>query len=278
MMNASPELAGRLGEVWERFQGRTQERIAEQEQAIVALLAHALTADHQARVLQEAHKLAGSLGTFGFPEGSRLALDLEQAWAGPLGSTERGVRLAEIVVDLRRATRSPGPAGLQLTPAAAASQPGYDRVDVVLVDDDDALARLVVTAVEDAGHTVRWFPDGAAAIEALGGAEPSVRGRVLLLDVQMPERNGFEVLAELSQARALADTRVVMLTARSHQADVLRAHQLGAFDYIAKPFGIPLLLRRVNRALDTRADLRSAGDLAHVSDRWRSDPTEPPQA
>ena len=277
-MKARQQVPGRLGDVSERFQVRTQQRIAQQEQAIVALLARALTPDQQNQAIQDAHKLAGSLGTFGYPEGSRLALDLEQAWSGPLGSPERLARLAEIVVDLRRATESPLASDARSAGSAGLADADRETVDVVLVDDDDALARLVVAAIEEAGHTVHWFPDGAAAIEALAGDEPKVRGRVLLLDVQMPERNGFEVLAELSRAGALAHMRVVMLTARSRQVDVLRAHQLGAFDYIAKPFGVPLLLRRVHRALDTRPELRSAGNLAHVAERWRSGLSDAVQA
>ena len=223
---------------------RHEQRISEQEQAVVALVAGALAPDHQVRAQQTAHRLASSLGTFGFHEGARIAQDIGQAWAGRLSDHAAVVQLAEMLVDLRLALR------LDTGPARAATD--LDSVDVVVVDDDEMLARLVVTAVEDAGYTTRWYADGVAALAALGGSSPTVRGRVLLLDVQMPEKDGFDVLGALQRGGSLAEMRVIMLTASSRATDVLRARQLGAFDYVAKPFGIPLLLRRVQRALGTR--------------------------
>ena len=122
-------------------------------------------------------------------------------------------------------------------------------VDVLVVDDDEALAGLLVHALETRGYSVQWLADGREAVEALGGARPAVRARVVLLDVDLPGYDGLSVLRALARERVLERTRVVMLTVRAGEREVLDALELGATDHVAKPFSIPVLLQRVRRAL-----------------------------
>lgn len=122
-------------------------------------------------------------------------------------------------------------------------------VDVLVVDDDEALAGLLVHALETRGYRVRWIDDGRAAVEALGGPRPALRARVVLLDVDLPGYDGLSVLRALGRDRVLERTRVVMLTVRAGEREVLDALELGATDHVAKPFSIPVLVQRVRRAL-----------------------------
>jgi diguanylate cyclase (GGDEF)-like protein len=119
-----------------------------------------------------------------------------------------------------------------------------ETVDVVLVEDDDSVAEVVEYAVGLRHYEFMRFSDGVEAARALG--EGHIKGRVLLLDVGLPGLDGFGVLKALRHQGVLEDTRVVMLTARSSEAEMLRALGLGATEYITKPFSIPILLGRLD--------------------------------
>ncbi len=121
-------------------------------------------------------------------------------------------------------------------------------VDVLLVDDDEVLGALVVHALTGRGWTVRWLRDGAEAVELLDA--PGFLARAVLLDVGLPGLDGLSVLRHLGQSGRLGTTRVVMLTVRANEGEVLEALDLGAFDHVAKPFSVSVLMHRVRRAVE----------------------------
>ncbi len=124
------------------------------------------------------------------------------------------------------------------------------RVDVVLVDDDEAVATLLLQALETRGYRARWLQDGETALEMLGGANPLVKTQVVLLDVGLPGLDGLSVLRRLGQDGVTRYARVIMLTARAEETEVLAAFEAGAFDHVAKPFSLPVLLLRIRRAME----------------------------
>lgn len=121
-----------------------------------------------------------------------------------------------------------------------------EAIDVLLVDDDEALAGVLVHALRQRAYRVRWVADGE---EAVAGLLSDMHPRLMLLDVDLPGLDGLTILRRLADSGGLRRTRVIMLTARSLEIEVVRAMELGAFDHIAKPFSIPILLQRVRRAL-----------------------------
>lgn len=125
------------------------------------------------------------------------------------------------------------------------------NADVVVVEDDNALAELLEHALTTRGHRFRHLADGQAAVDQLACTAPALRTRVLLLDVNLPVINGFGVLRQMAAAGTLSGTRVIMLTARSSEKEVIEALELGAFDHVAKPFSVPVLMQRISRALGT---------------------------
>lgn len=137
------------------------------------------------------------------------------------------------------------PAGWQLDEGRAVRS-----VDVVVVDDDESLAALLIHAMETRGYRTEWLTDGEVAIESLGGPSPSLQARVVLLDVDLPGLDGMRVLRHLTEWGVTRRTRVMMLTYRSTEAEVLKALELGAFDHVAKPFSLPVLVQRICRAMD----------------------------
>lgn len=125
-----------------------------------------------------------------------------------------------------------------------------ENVDVVIVEDDKALAELLAHALATRRYRFRHLSDGQEAADRLAGSPPELRGRVVLLDVDLPALNGFGVLRKMGATGLLPGTRVIMLTARSSEREIVEALELGAFDHVSKPFSVPVLMQRIHRALE----------------------------
>jgi DNA-binding response OmpR family regulator len=118
-------------------------------------------------------------------------------------------------------------------------------VKVLVVDDDPELRPLIGFALRQAGYVVLEAPSGEAALEQLDRELPEL----LILDVNLPGIDGFEVLRRVRERVALP---ILMLTVRGEEEDVVRGLDLGADDYLTKPFSPRTLTARV-RALLRRA-------------------------
>lgn len=131
--------------------------------------------------------------------------------------------------------------------------PGADtearRPDIVVVEDDDVLASLLIDSLQTRGYRTQRFADGRQAADALSGISPAIAPSLILLDVDLPGLDGLAVLRQLSRDGVLAHTRVIMLTAHSGEAEVVEALELGACDHVSKPFSIPILIQRIRRTL-----------------------------
>jgi DNA-binding response OmpR family regulator len=130
---------------------------------------------------------------------------------------------------------------------------------ILVADDDLELLSLIGFALRQAGYLVVEVTDGIAALETFGREQPDLA----ILDVNMPEMNGFEVCKRI---RAEAATPIMLLTVRSSEEDQVHGLDLGADDYLTKPFSPRTLLARVRALLrrggtDRPASL-AAGDLA----------------
>lgn len=139
--------------------------------------------------------------------------------------------------------------GAAVLEVGAATPGGTELLDVALVEDDRILAELLMHALQSQGYRARWIADGDEAVALLAGARPALRARVVLLDVDLPTRDGLAVLREMARTGTLERTAVVMLTVRSTEGEVLRSLELGATDHVSKPFSVPVLLRRVRALL-----------------------------
>jgi two-component system KDP operon response regulator KdpE len=130
-------------------------------------------------------------------------------------------------------------------------------VKVLLVDDDATLRRTLGIGLRAAGHEVLIAADGRTALQALREDHPDI----VVLDLGLPDLSGMEVLRKL---RAWSTVPVVVLSARAESSEKVEALDLGADDYVTKPFGMEELLARV-RAAARRAGsdvpVLEAGDL-----------------
>ena len=113
---------------------------------------------------------------------------------------------------------------------------------ITLVDDDENIVTSVGLALESHGHTVKAYYDGASGLAALENEPPDLA----ILDVKMPRMDGMEVLRRL---RRTSDVPVIILTSKDEEIDEILGFNLGADDYIHKPFSQRLLIERVKAVL-----------------------------
>jgi PleD family two-component response regulator len=132
---------------------------------------------------------------------------------------------------------------------APAQEAPTQKIDVAVVDDDEAIVGLLRHTLESRGLKVVVFADGEAAVAALTGNVPEFQPSVILLDVDVAALNGLEVLRRLNSSGVTEKCSVVMLTARTGESDILAALDLGAYDHIAKPFSVPVLMHKVRSVL-----------------------------
>lgn len=118
----------------------------------------------------------------------------------------------------------------------------------ILAADDDEYVRTIVETKLGDEYDVETVTDGSSVWEYL--TDPAnVRPALVILDVMMPEMDGFETLERIREHDELADLPVIMLTSRGREDDVVRALELGADDFVSKPFSPAELKGRVTRLL-----------------------------
>jgi two-component system, OmpR family, KDP operon response regulator KdpE len=117
-----------------------------------------------------------------------------------------------------------------------------DRTTVLLVEDDQNIVDLVRSNLIARAHHVVVSKDGSDAVAMLEASEPDA----ILLDLMLPGIDGFELCRELRERSSVG---IIVLSARRAETDKVRALNLGADDYMTKPFGIEELLARINATL-----------------------------
>lgn len=177
----------------------------------------------------------------------RVAVSAGVAQYGEDGTdTESLYKAAEAALDSAKKA-----GGGKVLPAGSAGGNGAARrLDVALVMRDEAQASVLAHTLELCGCRSRWFQDGRTAHKALAGSPPGVTAKVILVDVDLPGFDGLSLLKRLAWDGVLRETRVIMLTAPSVGNEAQTALELGAFDYIVKPFNPPVAAQHVRRALE----------------------------
>ena len=120
--------------------------------------------------------------------------------------------------------------------------------NILVVEDETHLAEGLRFNLEAEGYQVNVVETGEAALKQFEADKPRVD--VVVLDVMLPGKSGFEVISELRQAGQFVPT--LMLTARGHPEDVLKGFSAGADDYLTKPFDLSILIARIKGLLRRR--------------------------
>lgn len=119
---------------------------------------------------------------------------------------------------------------------------------VLIIDDEIHIRRLIAQMLELAGYRVLEAASGPEALRLIEGTVPDV----ITCDIFMPGMTGFDVLEALKSQPDTAKIPVIMLTALGQERDTNRAMQLGAADYVTKPFGSTKLTETIERQLEGR--------------------------
>jgi len=120
---------------------------------------------------------------------------------------------------------------------------------ILVVEDDPALGEVMCTALKDEGLEARLAQDGDEAMRAVDDLSPAC----MILDLMMPRRDGFSVLRELRADGRISKLPVIVVTAIFGLSERLYATELGAADYVTKPFDLDDLVGRVRALLSPTA-------------------------
>jgi DNA-binding response OmpR family regulator len=131
---------------------------------------------------------------------------------------------------------------------------------VLVVEDAPEFLAMLVPLLEGEGHTVRTAEDGETAVEMARSFDPDI----IVLDLTLPKKDGIEVCREV---RSFSDAYVIMLTARSDEVDRVVGLEVGADDYVTKPFSPRELVARV-RAMLRRPRVTVTGDVEENTRRF----------
>ncbi|BCB61400.1 MULTISPECIES: response regulator [Halomonadaceae] len=124
---------------------------------------------------------------------------------------------------------------------------------VWLIEDEEDVAFLLRFLLERSGYNVERAEDGRQAMARIEQSANSDKvPDLVLLDIMLPYHDGLEILARLRAQPEWEDVPVIMLTAKSREADIVRALEVGADDYVTKPFQPDELLARLRRFLRKR--------------------------
>ncbi len=115
---------------------------------------------------------------------------------------------------------------------------------VLVVDDEIAIGKLIETALKNRGHEALWIDNADDILHVMEEFKPDV----VLLDINMPGKSGFDALKDIRDAGY--DVPVLMISVLSQDFNIERAYELGAVDYVVKPFSLNHLLRKIERLGD----------------------------
>src|SRR5262245_3906688 len=116
---------------------------------------------------------------------------------------------------------------------------------ILIVDDTPANIQMLSGMLKEKGYQLSVATNGMQALEVLEKIKPDL----ILLDVMMPELDGFETCRRIKRSEAWRDIPIIFLTARTEIEDIVRGFEIGAMDYVAKPFNAHELMARVSTHL-----------------------------
>ena len=263
--NKSPrgERSG-IDKVLQGFRGVFRQQLAVIEQAKTALLAESLEVELQQAARQEAHKLAGSMASFGYPKGSQLARSAEHLLIkDPPFTAIEITRLSEVVTALQQELAKP-PVTL-----ITSSVPTILCHQVLVVNGNAALTERLKAESEAWGLRIKIAPNLTVARSRLALSSPDV----MLIDLSFPgtEEDGLALLRELTELTP--QLPVIVLAGRDTLADRLAVSRLGAKQFLHKPATTEEIFRAISRVLAKTQSLQAkvlivdddAAVLAHLS-------------
>ncbi|BAY37007.1 two-component hybrid sensor and regulator [Nostoc sp. NIES-2111] len=248
--------------IWQKFYGRVDEQVRILEQA-ASLNQPALDLELRSQASREAHTLAGSLGTFGLPEGSKLAKKIEQLLKSDKKLTSTEIKnLQSWVKSLRQAVAAQEPQTLSPATTVAPQLPQHPQAEakVLAVDDDPQILALLQTLLHPWGLQVITLDDPRQFWEKLADVNPDL----LILDVEMPHTNGIEICQVVRNDSQWSELPILFLTVHNDREIVNQVFSVGADDFVSKPIVGPELVTRIINRLERVKLLRKVSESKGV--------------
>ncbi|MBD1803922.1 response regulator [Microcoleus sp. FACHB-SPT15] len=234
-----------VSKLWEKFKGTFTAQVEVLEHATQALTEGRLTVELQQKALQEAHRLGGSLGIFGFAEGSKLAKRLEQLLEpeATIGQ-EQALQISKLLGLLQQELSKPPSESASKSAPASNSASSSSRL--LVIDDDVALTERLK------GEATAWnmLLDVAPSLKAARIAIASTPPDIILLDLTFPTptENGLTLLAEL--AHQPPQIPVVAFTGRDSLSDRIEVARLGGRAFLHKPVSTEQIFQTLTQVLN----------------------------
>ncbi|NEO06356.1 response regulator [Moorena sp. SIO3I8] len=269
-----PKQSG-LSAIWEQQKSKYIKRLNVLERAVTDWRDGNLTGKLRQEALGEAHTLAGSLGSFGFDQGSLKSREIEQILqSGKKASEEVIAHLSQLVVELRQELETednlPKPTQSQPLPITNSRFPIPHSPRLLIVDDDVKLAQGLASEVAAGKMQVEVAGDISQARKAIARNRPDV----VLLDLCFPESagNGLELLAELKTTEP--PVPVVVLTVQESFAERVKVARLGGRGFLQKPVAPQKVMDAIAKVLQQsgppQAKLLIVDDDPQILDHLRT--------
>jgi DNA-binding response OmpR family regulator len=235
-----PEDKSAVAKVLDRFRGVFHEQVAVLEQAKTALCAGNLATELQQAARQEAHKLAGSLASFGYPEGSRLARSIEHLLISDCSLPPEAISRFSALVAALQQELAKEPNSSPVLPASSTQ-----TYRVLVIDDDAALTERLKAESDAWGYRLKIAANLAEARSRLTLHTPDV----VLLDLSFPEaeEDGLTLLRQIT--KHFPNLPVIVFTGRNSLTDRLAVSRLGARQFLHKPATTEQIFRAIARVL-----------------------------
>jgi two-component system phosphate regulon response regulator PhoB len=136
------------------------------------------------------------------------------------------------------------------------------RGQVLVVDDEDDILELVRISLEREGYHVLTAATGEDAVELAKARQP----QLVILDLMLPGMDGLDVCKVLRHHSKTANIPIIILSAKSQETDIVSGLELGADDYMTKPFSSRVLIARIRRILNRRIELNLDRQVVHIHD------------
>ena len=241
------KLMAAVAKIWQTFKESLPEKIDVFRQVSVMLATRTLNQQLCENAKIEAHRLVGSLGSFGCAEGSKIAREIEQLLQTPTQATPQDAhKLKDLIDSLQQAIATKSTLDQVTPPACDLPSTSTFPARLLVIDDDQILSQHIEIEAKAWGLQVDSAPHLQAAKRAIALHPPNV----ILLDLTFADtqENGFELLAELAVQHS--NIPVLIFSSQNHLSSRVKAARLGATTFLQKPMTPPEILHAVTQAIN----------------------------